>query len=86
MLKQIGILGGTAPAGTQPAAQKAFGPTGLIVIGSWILAVAMLTGCGQKGPLYLPQPDQMPPKSRNAATSAPTSTPGGEVLRGIPSN
>jgi len=85
MLKQIGILGGSAPADTNPAGHKAFGRTGNAMVGSWILGVAMLTGCGQKGPLYLQQPDQVAPKGRDAAAATPTTTPSGGV-RGVSSN
>jgi predicted small lipoprotein YifL len=85
MLKHIGILGGSAPADTNPAGHKAFGRTGNAMVGSWILGVAMLTGCGQKGPLYLPQPDHVAPKGRDAAAATPSTTPSGGVLS-VPSN
>jgi predicted small lipoprotein YifL len=47
------------------------------------LAAAVLSGCGQKGPLYLPDkkpavvqpPAAQPPPASTAATPTPTQTP-----------
>ncbi|HCK82131.1 MAG TPA: lipoprotein [Candidatus Competibacter sp.] len=40
---------------------------------AWLLLAALLAGCGQKGPLYLPRPQAQPPSSEPAP--APASRP-----------
>jgi len=36
-----------------------------------LLLVALLAGCGQKGPLYLPKPQPQPPSSEQPSTVKP---------------
>ena len=36
-----------------------------------LLLVALLAGCGQKGPLYLPKPQSQPPLSEQPSTATP---------------
>ena len=36
-----------------------------------LLAVALLAGCGQKGPLYLPKPAAQPAASEQSPTAKP---------------
>lgn len=36
-----------------------------------LLLVALLAGCGQKGPLYLPKPQSQPPSSEQSSTVKP---------------
>jgi len=36
-----------------------------------LLAIAALTGCGQKGPLFLPKPPTSPADSNQPATPKP---------------
>ncbi|MBE2294020.1 MAG: lipoprotein [Phycisphaerales bacterium] len=35
--------------------------SGRALLGLWL--IALLVGCGQKGPLYLPKPESPPPSS-----------------------
>lgn len=37
----------------------------------WLLLAALLAGCGQKGPLYLPKPQSQPPASEQAPAPRP---------------
>ncbi len=45
---------------------RAFRPGSLL---PWLLLVALLAGCGQKGPLYLPKPPAQPPSSEQPPTA-----------------
>ena len=38
---------------------------------AWLLLVALLAGCGQKGPLYLPKPAAQPAASEQSPTAKP---------------
>ena len=38
---------------------------------TWLLLAALLTGCGQKGPLYLPKPTAQPASSEQPPPAKP---------------
>ncbi len=38
--------------------KKMAGNLAFVVLSLWLIAAAQLAGCGQKGPLYLPPPQQ----------------------------
>ncbi len=42
---------------------------GRVLVG--LLLAALLAGCGQKGPLYLPKPQSQPPSSEQTPTAKP---------------
>ena len=47
---------GLGPEGRQPAGTGLALPAGPVLAVAWLLAASLLGGCGQKGPLFLPQP------------------------------
>ena len=38
---------------------------------AWLLLAALLAGCGQKGPLYLPKPSAHPASSEQSPPAKP---------------
>ncbi|WP_084360524.1 LPS translocon maturation chaperone LptM [Hydrogenophaga palleronii] len=50
------------------------GPTRVMVMTACLLCAALLAACGQKGPLYLPDPNA-PPKKPRATQTAPAEAP-----------
>ncbi len=46
---------------------------------TWIIAVACVAGCGQKGPLYLPDPSSPTTATRQPAPEAPRQRPASET-------
>ena len=38
---------------------------------AWLLLIAPLIGCGQKGPLYLPKPSAQPTVSEQPSSATP---------------
>ena len=38
---------------------------------AWLLVAALLAGCGQKGPLYLPKPQSQPLSSEQTPAPRP---------------
>ena len=42
---------------------------------AWLLLTALLVGCGQKGPLYLPKPTAQPASSEPSPPTKPSTQP-----------